>query len=127
MLARSALVAFLGTTDMARARTFYEDLLGLPLMADDGFALVFDCSGTMLRVTKVQEATCAPYTVLGWSVRDIEAKIRGLMTKGVVFGRYDFLTQDGMGIWAAPDGTRVAWFRDPEGHILSLTEFPARV
>lgn len=124
MLGGSDLIAFVAATDMARTKTFYGDIMGLALRADDGFALVFDCNGTMLRVSKVQKATVAPYTILGWSVRDIQAKIRELMAKGVVFERYDFVPQDDLGVWTAPDGTRVAWFRDPEGNILSLTEFP---
>ena len=108
---------------MVRAKTFYGDIIGLALKADDGFALVFDCNGTMLRVSKVQKATVAPYTVLGWSVRDIRGKIQDLGKKGVVFERFQGFPQDDLGAWTAADGTKVAWFKDPEGNLLSLTEF----
>jgi len=123
MLGGSDLIAFVAATDMARTKTFYGDIIGLALKADDGFALVFDCNGTMLRVSKVQKATVAPYTVLGWSVRDIRGKIQELGKKGVVFERFQGFPQDDLGAWTAPDGTKVAWFKDPEGNLLSLTEF----
>ncbi|HLA46991.1 MAG TPA: VOC family protein [Thermoplasmata archaeon] len=123
MLGGSDLIAFVAATDMARTKTFYGDIMGLALKADDGFALVFDCNGTMLRVSKVQKATVAPYTVLGWSVRDIRGKIQELGKKGVVFERFQGFPQDDLGAWTAPDGTKVAWFKDPEGNLLSLTEF----
>ncbi len=123
MLGGSDLIAFVAATDMARTKTFYGDIMGLALKADDGFALVFDCNGTMLRVSKVQKATVAPYTVLGWSVRDIREKIQELGKKGVVFERFQGFPQDDLGAWTAPDGTKVAWFKDPEGNLLSLTEF----
>ena len=123
MLGGSDLIAFVAATDMARTKTFYWDIMGLALKADDGFALVFDCNGTMLRVSKVQKATVAPYTVLGWSVRDIRGKIQELGKKGVVFERFQGFPQDDLGAWTAPDGTKVAWFKDPEGNLLSLTEF----
>ena len=123
MLGGSELIAFVAATDMARTKTFYGDIIGLALKADDGFALVFDCNGTMLRVSKVQKATVAPYTVLGWSVRDIREKIQELGKKGVVFERFQGFPQNDLGAWTAPDGTKVAWFKDPEGNLLSLTEF----
>jgi len=123
MLGGSDLIAFVAATDMARTKTFYGDIIGLALKADDGFALVFDCNGTMLRVSKVQKATVAPYTVLGWSVRDIRGKIQELGKKGGVFERFQGFPQDDLGAWTAPDGTKVAWFKDPEGNLLSLTEF----
>ena len=124
MLAHSEIMAFVAATDMGRARAFYEGALGLPLKNDDGFALVFDCAGIMLRVTKVREATHAPYTILGWSVREIRKDIDRLQRNGVVFEKFPGIGQDDLGVWTAPDGTQVAWFKDPEGNLLSLTEFP---
>ena len=124
MLSGSKIIAFVAATDMARAQSFYQGVLGLKLKGEDGFALVFDCNGTMLRVTKVKEAIRAPYTILGWSVQEIRKDIEHLQGKGLLFERFPGLGQDDLGVWAAPDGTQVAWFKDPEGNLLSLTEFP---
>jgi catechol 2,3-dioxygenase-like lactoylglutathione lyase family enzyme len=116
------LVAFVATADPARAQRFYEGVLGLPLISDDPFALIFDAQGTLLRVQKVDAVAPAPYTVLGWSTRDIEADVEALSAKGVAFERYEGMEQDANGIWSAPDGARVAWFKDPDGNLLSLSE-----
>lgn len=121
-LAEHDLVAFVGTTDLAAARDFYGAMLGLPLVSEDGFALVFDAHGTMLRVTKVETVAAAPYTVLGWTVPDIAAAIRELERTGVRFQHFDGLPQDELGIWHAPGGAQVAWFRDPDGNTLSITQ-----
>jgi len=118
-------IAFVATTDADRARAFYEDVLGLRLVADELFALVFDANGTMLRIAKVPELAPARHTVLGWAVADAAATVARLAAAGVKFERYDGLPQDDLGIWATPDGARVAWFRDPDGNTLSLTQFPA--
>jgi catechol 2,3-dioxygenase-like lactoylglutathione lyase family enzyme len=115
-------VAFLATTNPARARAFYEDTLGLALVADDEFALVFDLRGTRLRVTRVDRLEPQPFTVLGWHVQDAEASVRMLIARGVTFERYPSLEQDALGIWTAPSGTRVAWFKDPDGNVLSVSE-----
>jgi catechol 2,3-dioxygenase-like lactoylglutathione lyase family enzyme len=124
MLATSAPVAFVSTTDPARARTFYEGTLGLPLVADEAFALVFDLAGTPLRVTRVDRLDPQPFTVLGWRVSDVTAVVRELGDRGVAFGRYPGLEQDPDGIWASPSGTRIAWFRDPDGNTLSVSQSP---
>lgn len=123
MLAQSAVIAFASTTDLARARRFYRDLLGLSLVTMDLYACVFDAHGTMLRVTAVAEVAHPGYTVLGWRVADIAATVTGLAAAGVVFSRYDGLQQDAQGVWTTPSGDRVAWFTDPDGNVLSLTEF----
>ena len=93
------------------------------LVADEPFALVFDAHGVMLRVTKVDAVTPAPYTVLGWRVPDIGAAVMELGGSGVVFERYQGMPQDELGIWTSPSGAKIAWFRDPDGNVLSLTEF----
>jgi len=126
ILGTGKLVAFAATTDFARARTFYEGVLGLRLASDETpFALVFDANGTMLRVTKVSEHNPAPYTVLGWDVGDIEGAVDHLTALGVAFLRFPGMNDnDPHGIWNAPSGARVAWFKDPDGNVLSLTEFP---
>jgi catechol 2,3-dioxygenase-like lactoylglutathione lyase family enzyme len=117
-------IAFLATTDAERARLFYAGVLGIRLVADDGYALIFDLAGTMLRLVQVQAFTPHPFTVLGWQVADVDAAVRGLARAGVAFERFDGLEQDAIGAWAAPDGTRVAWFRDPDGNLLSVSQHP---
>jgi catechol 2,3-dioxygenase-like lactoylglutathione lyase family enzyme len=116
--------AFIATTDVDAARTFYRDTLGLRLVDDNPFALVFDANGTTLRVTRVEDAVVAPYTVLGWDVTDIVATVAALTARGVAFHRYDGMEQDDAGIWSAPGGARVAWFADPEGNTLSVSQGP---
>lgn len=123
ILGSSKIVAFAGVKDADRARAFYRDTLGLRLVKEDGFALVFDANGTMLRVSLVREVAAAPYTVLGWEVSDIAATAKQLTNAGVKLERYEsFLKQDALGLWTAPDGTRVAWFKDPDGNLLSISQ-----
>lgn len=123
MLETSDLIAFAPTTDLARARSFYETTLGLPVVDDDAYACVFDAHGTMLRITAVTEVVRSGYTVLGWRVSDMNEAVSGLESLGLVFARYDGLEQDGHGVWTTPTGDRIAWFNDPDGNVLSLTEF----
>ena len=125
MLGSSPVIAFVATTDPRRAKAFYAGTLGLRLTGEDPFALVFDAAGTMLRVATVTALKPAGYTVLGWNVRDIDRAVRDLAEKGVAFQRYDGMPQDELGIWTSPGGARIAWFLDPEGNTLSLTEFTA--
>jgi catechol 2,3-dioxygenase-like lactoylglutathione lyase family enzyme len=123
ILGSSKIVAFAGVRDADRARAFYGDTLGLRLVSEDGFALVFDANRTMLRVSLVREVVAAPYTVLGWEVDDIIATAKALTAAGVKLERYEsFLKQDELGIWTAPGGTRVAWFKDPDGNLLSISQ-----
>ncbi len=128
ILGGSELVAFAPTTDAAKARAFYEGVLGLRLVADEKpFALVFDANGTMLRVTTVHELSPDPFTVLGWSVANIEATVDRLVAAGVEFNRYKGVNDaDPRGIWNSPSGSRVAWFKDPDGNVLGVTEFQAK-
>ena len=124
LLDSAAIMTFSATTDAARAKAFYRDQLGLRLVSEDGFALVFDAAGTILRVQRVKEVRQAQYTALGWQVPDIAAKVEELEKVGVKFERYGIPGQDEKGIWTAPGGAaKVAWFKDPDGNILSLTEF----
>ena len=122
MLESSDLVAFVAATDLPRARAFYEQTLGLPVLEHNDVACVLDAHGTMLRVTAVPEVARAGYTVLGWRVADIAAATRELTARGVTFLRYEGMSQDEHGIWTAPDGAQVAWFADPDGNTLSLTQ-----
>jgi catechol 2,3-dioxygenase-like lactoylglutathione lyase family enzyme len=123
MLTDLPLIAFVATKAPDRAREFYENVLGLKLVADEEWAIVFDAKGTMLRIQKVQDLKPQPFTALGFRVPDISAAVRELAGKGVEFVRYEFLAQDALGIWDAPGGGHVAWFRDPDGNLLSLTQF----
>jgi len=122
MLRSMRIVAFVAMTMPGRAMEFYANTLGLRLLSEDGFALVFDAGGTMLRVAIVRELQPAGYTVLGWMVPDIHRSIQELMNRGIQFRRYEGFGQDELGIWTSPNGARVAWFSDPDGNTLSLTE-----
>ena len=123
MLSACELIAFVSTTDLGRARAFYEGTLGLPVSDVNPFACVFDARGTMLRVTLVPAVPSVQHTVLGWRVSDLAATARSLGERGVIFERFDGMAQDDLGIWTTPGGDLVAWFKDPDGNILSLTQF----
>ena len=123
MLGSRNLVAFVATTNAPRARAFYEKVLGLRFVADDPFALVFDAHATMLRIQKVEKLTPPGHTTLGWEVPDIAATARALRDAGVKCERFQGMDQDELGIWASPGGAKVAWFKDPDGNTLSLTQF----
>lgn len=122
MLGGAKLTAFIATTDPARSKAFYQGILGLRLLTDDQFALAFDANGTQLRIQKVENLQPPPFTVLGWEVSDIRQTVSDLARAGVKPERYDFLQQDDLGIWKAPSGTTVAWFRDPDANLLSVAE-----
>jgi catechol 2,3-dioxygenase-like lactoylglutathione lyase family enzyme len=128
ILGKCSLIAFAPTTDPAKARAFYEGVLGLRLVADEKpFALVFDANGVMLRVTKVQELNPAPFTVLGWQVANIEQTVDRLANVGVEFNRYKGVNDaDPRGIWNSPSGARIAWLKDPDGNVLSVVSFRVR-
>jgi catechol 2,3-dioxygenase-like lactoylglutathione lyase family enzyme len=117
------LVAFVATQDAARAKAFYGDTLGLRLISEDKFAVVFDANGTMLRVAIVEKVAPQRYTVLGWQVPDIAAAARDLQKAGVELARFDGMPQDELGIWNSPSGARVGWFKDPDGNTLSITQY----
>ena len=123
MLANSALIAFLATAHPEQARAFYSEVLGLPLREESPFALVFDAHGTMLRIQKVDRLTHVGYTVLGWQVDDLYEAVEQLKQRGIRFERYPGLPQDEQGIWTTPDGSKIAWFTDPDGNTISLTAF----
>lgn len=123
MLGSINIVAFVPTRDSEKARAFYEVVLGLRFVKDDGFAVTLNANGIMVRVTKVPPPfTPAPFTILGWQVTNIEKVVGGLQEKGVRFERFGFFKQDELGIWTAPTGDKVAWFKDPDGNILSVSQ-----
>lgn len=116
-------ILFSATSRPDEARVFYSEVMGFTLTEDSPFSLEFDADGTMLRVQKAPDFTPLPFTLLGWRVGDIAARIDNLAARSAVFERFDFMEQDDRGVWTAPDGAKVAWFKDPDGNTLSLTEF----
>ena len=122
MLGTSRLVAFAATTNFVVARDFYRDKLGLTLVSETPFAFEFESPGGLLRVTKVEAVLVAPYTTLGWCVENIASTVEALTGRGVQFERYSGMTQDPRGIWRSPGGAQIAWFKDPDGNLLSLTQ-----
>lgn len=117
-------IVFLATANAERSRAFYERLPGLTFVADEPPALVFKVGDRMLRIQKVDRVLAAPYTALGWAVSDTRQTVRDLRSAGITFQRYQGMNQDDDGIWQAPSGAMIAWFQDPDGHVLSLTQFP---
>jgi len=122
MLGSKKIIAFVPTEDFKKARAFYKGILGLRFVSKDSFALVLDANGIMVRITKVAEFKPQPFTILGWAVPDIAKYVSGLQKKGVTFERYGLPNQDEQGIWSAPGGAKVAWFKDPAGNTLSVSQ-----
>jgi catechol 2,3-dioxygenase-like lactoylglutathione lyase family enzyme len=123
LLGSSAVMAFAPSTDLARSRLFYEDTLGLTVTDQNPYACVLRGEGTVIRVARVEELTPQPFTILGWIVPDMRATIRELTARGVTFTRYDGMGQDDDGVWTTPGNDQIAWFKDPDGNTLSLTQF----
>jgi len=134
MLGNQKIVAFVAVRDRDAARKFYRDTLGLRLMGEDQFGMVFDANGTTVRVSPVPDWTPPQFTVLGWEVEDIAASVKALAGAGIEFQRYPWMKgQDELGIWTSPSGpdiaavhagARVAWFKDPDGNVLSVSQMP---
>lgn len=124
MLSNSKLQSIIWTSRMAEAETFYRGTLGLPLRTKSDGALVFDVGGGDLRVSPVPSTVPSEHTVLGFAVDDVVGVIAFLSRRGVTFERFG-LPHDEQGVCVTPDGSRVAWFRDPDGNILSVVEFPS--
>jgi catechol 2,3-dioxygenase-like lactoylglutathione lyase family enzyme len=117
------IIAFIPVVDTERAKVFYRDTLGLALVTEElPFALVFDANGIMLRLAIVEKMPGNPGTILGWQVPDIISAAQDLQSAGVLFERYEYMQQDELGIWATPTGAKVAWFKDPDGNVLSISE-----
>ena len=125
MLESADLIAFVPTRDPPRARRFYEQTLGLSFVSEDPFAMVLRSNGVMIRianVSSVPDFKPAPFTILGWHVASTEDAVRELGRRGVTFERFAGLDQDALGIWQSPSGVRVAWFKDPDGNVLSVSD-----
>ncbi len=124
MLDDAAVMAFAATGNPKLAKSFYQDTLGLRLVADSPFARVCDSNGVEVRIQKVEKVSPPQGTVLGWRVRNLQQTMTDLSKAGVSFERYSFLELDERGIWTSPDGAQVAWFKDPDANTLSLTQAP---
>jgi catechol 2,3-dioxygenase-like lactoylglutathione lyase family enzyme len=122
MLAAGKLIGFVPTKDSARSRDFYEGKLGFQFVSDDQFALVVKAGESTIRIAKAVKFTPAPYTVMGWEVIDVEAMVKWLNARGVIFEKYPFVDDQELGIWTTPNGDKVAWFKDPDGNVLSLSQ-----
>jgi catechol 2,3-dioxygenase-like lactoylglutathione lyase family enzyme len=125
LLSAARIIAFIPSRDLERAKSFYVETLNLRFVSQDPFALVLNANGTMVRVAKLGEFQPANFAILGFDVTDIRQEVAALRTKSIVCERYPGMQQDEIGIWLSPSGARVAWFKDPDGNVLSLTEFPA--
>jgi len=122
MLASAKMVGFIPTTDYERARAFYEGKLGLQFISQDQFALVLSVADHKIRITKIPNFTPLQGTILGWEVQDIEAVAQWLIDRGVPPEKFPFAQDQQLGIWTAPSGARVAWLKDPDGNILSVSQ-----
>jgi len=122
-LGKYNIIGFVSIVDVSRARDFYRDTLGLHLISEDGFALAFGADGILLRVSIVKKVAVAPYTVLGWQVEKIATTVKALRKAGVKFERFPGMVQDDLGVWNAPSGAKVAWFKDPDGNTLSISQY----
>jgi catechol 2,3-dioxygenase-like lactoylglutathione lyase family enzyme len=123
MATLGSLIGFIPTRDGDAAREFYETKVGLRFISDDQFAVVFQSGPNTIRISRTGSFTPAPFTILGWECSDIEQAVRDMSARGVTFERYDYIgPQDELGIWTAPGGVKVAWFKDPDGNTLSLSQ-----
>jgi len=122
MLGDKKLKAFIPTIEPEKAKEFYMNILGLKLLSEDHYGMEFYSKGTLLRINTVNKLSPQPFTILGWDVDNLLSSMGILSRAGVNFERYNFIEQDDFGIWTAPGGAKVAWFKDPDGNILSLTE-----
>jgi catechol 2,3-dioxygenase-like lactoylglutathione lyase family enzyme len=124
MLASGKMVGFVPSTDYDRTRAFYEGKLGFDFVSVDPYALVMSAGGQKIRMAKVPNFTPLQGTLLGWEVQDIQAVASWLRDRGVTLEKYPFAQDGELGIWTAPSGDKVAWFKDPDGNILSIAQHP---
>lgn len=122
MLVSGRIMGFVLTKDAKQARDFYENKLGFEFISDDEFALVMRAGQNKIRLAKGTKFTPPHYTVLGWEVQDITSVVKWLLQRGVVFEKYPFVQDQQLGIWTTPNGDKVAWFKDPDGNVLSVSQ-----
>jgi len=123
MLINETLKTFIPTVKPQEAKVFYRDILGLTFLGEDSYGIEFDSGGRLLRVITVRELTSHEFTILGWNVTDIEATVDLLVSRGISFQKYDFINNE-RGIWTSPNNSKVAWFKDPDGNVLSVSQMP---
>ena len=123
MLSSAKVIAFLPSSDLERSRQFFTGTLGLTVDDVTPYACVLHVGATMVRITKVDDLRPQPFTVFGWDVVDIETVVAALASAGVSFLHFAGMDQDTAGVWTTPGGDKVAWFHDPDGNTLSLTQF----
>lgn len=123
MLSKPTITAFLPTVKPEQSKQFYRNTLGLKLVSEDDYALEFEGNGVLLRITIVDKFNPHPFTVLGFKIEEIVSQVKSLNKKGVEFERYSSFKQDDLGIWTSPSKAKIAWFKDPDGNLLSLTEY----
>lgn len=121
-LKNSKMVGFLATSRPDISKRFYNEILELTLIEETPYALVFESANAVIRIQKTEEVYPPPYTTIGWEVENIEFTVRALSESGVQFERYEGMEQDDRGVWDVPNGSKVAWFKDPDGNLLSLTQ-----
>jgi catechol 2,3-dioxygenase-like lactoylglutathione lyase family enzyme len=126
MLDSGKIVGFISTKDYDKARAFYEDKLGFEFVSLDQHALVMSVGGHRLRISKAPNFTPLHGTILGWEVQGIEAVATWLTERGIILEKYPFVQDRELGIWTTPTGDKVAWFKDPDGNILSISQHPSR-
>ena len=124
MLSEPQITAFVSTIQPEISKQFYRDILGLQIVTEDAYAIELKGNGAMLRITTVQELKPQPFTVLGFKIEQIELQVKSLSDKGVKFEKYDHFDQNDLGIWTSPSKAKVAWFKDPDGNLISVTEYP---
>ncbi|NKC01482.1 MAG: VOC family protein [Pseudomonadales bacterium] len=124
MLANAELQTLALTADIPTAITFYEEVLGLSLKANSDGAAVFDVGGRDLRVSPVAETSPTEHTVFGFAVADVQGVAEELSSKGVPLVEFQGFPHDQNGLVATPDGSRVCWFRDPDGNLISVVQYP---
>jgi len=123
VLDKADLVAFIPTLNLTQAKAFYGTMLGLPMEGESPVAITFDANGTTVRAVLVERFTPFPFTIIGWTVQDIGASVQEITARGIAFERFDGIQQDQLGVWRSPGGAQVAWFKDPFGNTISLTQF----
>jgi catechol 2,3-dioxygenase-like lactoylglutathione lyase family enzyme len=125
MLTSGKLVGFVPTTDYEKARAFYEGKLRFEFVSQDQYALVVKAGEQKIRIAKVPNFKPLQGTILGWEVENIEAAAQWLQDRGVPLEKYPFVQDQVLGIWTTPNGDKVAWFKDPDGNVLSIAHHPS--
>lgn len=122
MLTDSKAFSGFAVPDIAAARAFYGDTLGLRTTEQNGLLLLTVGGGQTVLVYPKPDHQPAVFTILNFPVDDLEGAVDELTGRGVRFERYEGFNQDERGISRDPGGPPIAWFRDPAGNILSVLQ-----